>query len=54
VITVRAEHRVTHVDAVLSALRRPDLQSTDSTETDATDTDSDTTDTTGTGGGGAL
>lgn len=50
-ITVRAEHRVTHVDATLSALRRPDLQSTDATETGTTGTDAGTTDPTGTGGG---
>jgi type II secretion system protein I len=55
VITVRAEHRLTHVDATLTALRRPDLQSTDSTTTDGTTTDSGTTGTGTSGtGGGAL
>lgn len=57
-VTVRAEHRVTHVDATLSVLRRPDLQSTDATGTDGTGTGTGTTGSTGTGtgagGGGAL
>lgn len=52
-VTVRAEHRITHVDATLSALRRPDLQSTEETDTGTTGTTSDDLDT-GTGGGGAL
>lgn len=51
-VTVRAEHRVTHVDATLSALRRPDLQNTDSSDTSTTGTDSGTTDSDS--GGGAL
>jgi len=58
VITVRAEHRVTHVDATLTALRRPDLQNTDATATGSTGTTTGTSGTTGTGaagtGGGAL
>lgn len=55
-VVVRAEHRETHVEATLSALRRPDLQSTDATGTDSTgtDTDGDSTGATGTGAGGAA
>jgi type II secretion system protein I len=56
VITVRAEHRITHIDATLSALRRPDLQNTDTTGTDTTGTGTDTTGTgaAGAGAGGTL